>query len=464
MTAEVAARIGEIWGELGARPEALERLLLSGAEPVLPSSFKMGVAAQASLAASALAASELLLLRSGRAAAVAVDMRHAAAEFLSERYLRVDGGPAPELWDKTSGAYRCGDGRWIRLHTNFPHHRAGILALLDCAYEREAVAEALQGWEAEAFETEASGRGLCLAMMRSFEEWDAHPQSAALSAQPLVRVERIGDADPAPLAPAGRPLAGVKVLDLTRVIAGPVAGRCLAAHGAQVMRVQAEHLPSFPPLVMDTGRGKLSTALDLADEAGRQALRDLLGEAQVFVQAYRPGTIAARGFGPEEVAALRPGIVYASLSAYGTTGPWAGRRGFDSLVQTATGFNDAEGRAAGKEGPQALPCQVLDHGTGYLLALGIMTALARQAEEGGSWSVAVSLARTGHWLRSLGRQDALGTATMERAEIADLLEESDTPFGRFSAIAHAGQIEGAPPAWQLPAVPLGSHPPRWRSG
>lgn len=463
MTAEVAACIADIWRSLKGAPEALERLRLSGAGPVLPSSFKVDVAAQASLAAAALAASELLRPRSGRAAAVEVALRHAAAEFRSERYLQVGGGAAPELWDKTSGPYRCGDGRWVRLHTNFPHHREGVLTLLGCDYARESVATALQGWEAEAFETEATARGLCVAMMRSFEEWDAHPQSAAVAARPLVSVERIGDAEPEPLAPAARPLEGVRVLDLTRVIAGPVAGRCLAAHGAEVMRVQGAHLPFFPPLVMDTGRGKLSTALDLREESGRADLRSLLQDADVFVQAYRPGALAARGFGPEEVAERRPGIVYAALSAYGETGPWAGKRGFDSLVQTATGFNRAEAEAAGKDGPLALPCQVLDHGTGYLLALGIMTALARRSQEGGSWLVKVSLARTGHWLRSLGRQDALQTPDMERETLAEMLEESDSPFGRLSAIAHAGRIEGAAPHWDLPAVPLGSHPPRWRS-
>ncbi len=464
MAAESAARIAEIWTALGAEPKALDRLRLPGSEPIVPSSFRVGVAAQASLAAATLAASELLRLRSGRVAAVEVSMRHAAAEFRSERYLTVDSGAAPDIWDKTSGAYRCGDARWVRIHTNFPHHRAGMLDLLACDYSREAVAAALEGWEAAAFEAAAAERGLCAATMRSFEEWDAHPQAAALAALPLIQIARIGDAPAEPMALAERPLEGVKVLDLCRVIAGPVAGRCLAAHGAEVMRVSAEHLPFFPPLVMDTGRGKRSCQLDLRGEAGQADLRALVEEADVFLQAYRPGTLAQKGFGPEDLAAARPGILYATLSAYGETGPWAGRRGFDSLVQAASGFNHAEARAAGKEGPQALPCQVLDHGSGYLLALGIMIALARRAQGGGSWSVEVSLARTGQWVRELGRQVAFDSPDLQRDALADLLEDSESPFGRISAISHAGRIEGTPPAWRLPAVPLGNHAPRWRSG
>lgn len=461
MSAETAQAIERLWGGLAAAPAALSRLQLSGEEPLLPSSFKVGVAAQASLGAATLAASELLRLRSGRAADVSVSMRHALAEFRSERYLTVDDGSPPDLWDKTSGAYRCGDGRWVRLHTNFPHHRAGMLDLLGADYSREAVAEALAGWEGEAFEAAAVERGLCMALMRSFEEWDAHPQAAALKALPLVEIQRIGEASPEPLPPAERPLLGLKVLDLTRVIAGPVAGRCLAAHGAEVLRVAGPHLPFMPPLVIDTGRGKRSCHLDLREAEDTETLQGLLGHADVFVQSYRSGALAAKGFDADSAAAIRPGIVYASLSAYGEIGPWATRRGFDSLVQTATGFNHAEAEAAGEAKPKPLPCQVLDHGSGYLLALGIMVALARRAEEGGSWSVKVSLARTGHWLRGLGRQPALDCPDLERDQLGDLLEQTQSPFGRISAIAHAGRIEGAPPAWLLPPVPLGSHRPTW---
>ncbi|GAB5467926.1 MAG: CoA transferase [Rhodospirillales bacterium] len=463
MRSEAETALADLWRLGGGQPEALERAELPDEGPYLASAFKVDLAAQASIAAATLAAAELWRLRSGEAAAVSVARRHATAEFLSERYLRVDAGEAAELWDRIAGAYRCGDGRWVRLHSNFPHHRDGLLALLGCAYSREAVAEALMGWEGEAFEEAAAAKGLCVALLRPAQDWDAHPQGQAVAALPLLSIERIGAAPPEPLPPATRPLAGLRVLDLTRILAGPVAGRCLAAQGAEVLRVSAPHLPFILPAVIDTGRGKRACSLDLRTEEGREGLSALLREADVFLQAYRPGGLDALGFGPEAVAALRPGIVYATLSAYGPTGPWSGRRGFDSLVQTASGFNRAEAEAFGEAGPRALPCQALDHASGYLLAFGILRALAKRAEEGGSWRVRVTLAATGQWLRGLGQRSEIEAPALDRAEIADLLEESDSPFGRLSALRHAGRIEGHPSAWQAPAVPLGSHPPRWRS-
>jgi crotonobetainyl-CoA:carnitine CoA-transferase CaiB-like acyl-CoA transferase len=391
-------------------------------------------------------------------------MRHAAAEFHSEHWLRIGERARGDTWDRIAGAYRCGDGRWVRLHTNFPHHRDGVLRLLGCAYERDAAAAALRNWRAFDVEAEASAAGLCVTAMRSFAEWDAHPQGVAIAAQPVVALTRIGDAPPRRRGAAERPLAGLRVLELTRVIAGPVCGRTLAAHGADVLLVTSPTLPSFEPLVVDTGRGKLSTAIDLRAPGGAVTLAGLLREADVFVQGYRPGGLAGLGFAPADSARLSPGIVHVSLSAYGgRAGPWAGRRGFDSLVQTASGFNHAEAEASGDSSrPKPLPVQALDHASGYLLAFGALAGLQRQAREGGSWHVEVSLARTGQWIRSLGRIDGgLATPAATRADIADLLEESDSGFGRLSAVRHAAALSHTPPAWTRPSVPLASHPPRW---
>ena len=330
-------------------------------------------------------------------------MRDAAIEFRSDHYLRVGTAPPPQVWDKIAGLYRCGDGRWVRLHTNFPHHRDGVLKLLGCDYDRAAVQRALDGWQGEAFETAAAQAGLVVTMTRSFAEWDAHPQGRAVAGLPLLSIERIGDAPPRPLPPGERPLAGVRVLDLTRVIAGPVCGRTLAAHGADVLLVTAAHLPQMGTLVIDNGRGKLASFVDLRDAAGRETLAALTRDADIFVQGFRPGAIGGHGFTPEQAARLRPGIVYVSLSAYGHAGPWANRRGFDSLVQNANGINHAEAEAAGAVQPKPLPCQAIDHASGYLMAFGAMTALARRVTQGGSWHVRVSLAQTGHWIRGLGR-------------------------------------------------------------
>jgi len=451
-----------LWRNAGHSDDALSTTTLAGSEPVLPSSFAVGTAAQASIAASALVAAELWRLRTGRRQPVGVDMRNAAIEFRSERYLRIDGKPAPELWDKMAGAYRCRDGRWVRIHTNFPHHRDGVLALLGCTYDRSGVQSALESWDAETFETAAAEAGLAVAAMRSFAEWDAHPQGRALARLPPFSIERIGHAPARGLRPASRPLADFRVLDLTRVIAGPVCGRCLAAHGAEVMLVTAAHLPAMLPLVIDSGRGKLAAQIDLRDASGRETLTGLLGSADVFVQGYRPGAIGKLGFGPEDAARMRPGIVYVSLSAYGPVGPWAARRGFDSLVQTASGFNVAEAEAAGVAGPKPLPAQVLDHASGYLMAFGAMRALARRAREGGSWHVRVSLAQTGHWLRRLGRvEGGLACADPSFEDVRNGLEECDSGFGRLTAVRHAAELAETPARWTRPSVPLGTHEAAW---
>jgi crotonobetainyl-CoA:carnitine CoA-transferase CaiB-like acyl-CoA transferase len=447
--------VSDLWRTAGCPEAALEDLGFTGVDPVLPSSFRVGAVAQATIAASALAAAEVWRLCGGTRQGVSVDLRHAAVEFCSEGYMSIDGGSPPALWDELSGPYRCGDGRWVRVHTNFAHHRDGALKLLGCAGERDAMAEALRGWQAEDFENAAAEAGLVVAMMRSPAEWQVHAQGQAVAGLPLFTIEKLGAAPPQPLGQAARPLGGLRVLDLTRIIAGPVCGRALAAHGADVLRVTAPHLPSIAPLVIDTGRGKLSAEIDLRERVGQETLRRLIAEADVFVQGYRPGALADRGFSPEAAAALRPGLVCVSLSAYGQAGPWAGRRGFDSLVQTASGINHAEAEAAGLDRPTPLPCQALDHGSGYLMALGAMAGLMRRATEGGSWLVRVSLAQTGRWLQGLA------CTAPARGEVAELLEQSESGFGTLSAVRHAARLSETPAYWARPAMPLGSHPPAW---
>lgn len=456
----------ELWSSAGQPEVGLAAIALTGVESTLPSSFAVGTAAQATVAASALAANELWQLRTGRRQQVGVDMRHAGIEFRSERYLRVDGKPPREHRDKTVGVYRCGDGRWVRLHTNLPHHRAGTLKLLGAEYNRASVQRAIDGWEALKLEAAAVAAGLVVTATRSFEEWDAHPQGRVVASLPLFSIERIGNAPPQPLPAGSRPLAGVKVLDLTRVIAGPVCGRTLAAHDADVLNITAAHLPAMESLVIDTGRGKLSAQIDLRETAGREKLAALLRGADIFVQGYRPGAIAQYGFSAEETTKLRPGIVCVSLCAYGHEGPWAGRRGFDSLVQNANGLNVAEALAAGASGPNPepmpLPAQALDHATGYLMAFGAMTALRRRATEGGSWHVRCSLAQTGHWIRGLGRiEGGLTRPDPGFDDVRDLMEDSASGFGRLTGVRHSAVMSETPAHWLRPSVPLGTNAPEW---
>lgn len=453
--------LASLWRMAGQPERALETLELTGVEPVLPSSFAVGTLAQATIAASALAAAEVWRLRSGQRQRVSVAMRDAAIEFRSERYLRIGGQTPADDLDPIHGLYQCGDGRWVRIHAGFAHHRDGVLKLLRCDHDRASVARAFTNWNAETFERATAEAGLVATMSRSFAEWDAHPQGRALSALPSFTIERIGDAPAEPLPAGDRPLAGIRVLDLTRIVAGPVCGRTLAAHGADVLLVTASHLPQIGPLIADNGRGKLSTEIDLRDAVGSATLAALLRDTDVFVQGYRPGAIAERGFSPQDAARIRPGIVYVSLCAYGHEGPWAGRRGFDSLVQNANGLNLAEAEAAAVATPKPLPAQALDHATGFLMAFAAMSALIRRVREGGSWHVRVSLAQTGQFLRSLGRIAGLSCPDPDFEDVRDRLEVSPSGFGPLTAVRHSAAMSETPPRYERPSVPVGTHPPAW---
>src|SRR6202158_442615 len=454
--------LADLWILAGGEPSALDAVTLAGEEPQLPSSFRVAAAAQASIAAGGLAPAQVWKSRSGQSQDVAVDMRHAVVECRSERYLRVDGKPPPPPWDAIAGIYKTRDQRFVRLHTNFRHHRDAVCKVLNCKPERDDVQAALMQWDGEAFETAAYAGGCVVALMRSHEEWSALPHAKALAALPPVSIEKIGEAAPKPWPAGDRPLAGVRVLDLSRVIAGPVAGRTLAVHGADVLLISGPDLPAIPWLTIDTGRGKLTSFVELGNEQGRGVLRDLLASADIFSPGYRPRALASLGFSPEDVADISPGIVCVSLSAYGHAGPWAERRGFDSLVQTSTGFNHAEGQAAGVDGPKELPAQMLDHATGYLMAFGAVMAKARQSREGGSWHVRVSLAQTGRWLWNLGRvADGFKTEDLKGDAVRPFVEEVPSGFGPLKSVRQAPALSKTPAFWARQAMPLGSHPPQW---
>src|ERR1700710_2807737 len=296
--------LADLWALAGGNPAALDAVALTGEEPQLPSSFRVGAAAQAGVAAAGLAAAQIWKLRSGQSQDVAVDMTHAVVECRSERYRRFDGKPPGSTWDAIAGIYRTGDQRYVRLHTNFRHHRDAVCKVLNCRPERDDVQAALMQWDGEAFETAAYAGGCVVALMRSHEEWSALPHAKALAALPVISIEKIGEAAPKPWTKGDRPLAGVRVLDLSRVIAGPVAGRTLAAHGADVMLISSPNLPAIPWLTIDTGRGKLTSFVDLKTERGRDQLRGLLAQADILSQGYRPRSIAALGFSPVDAAGV----------------------------------------------------------------------------------------------------------------------------------------------------------------
>lgn len=462
MTPELALK--HIWTVAGCDPTALGSVSLAGADPGLPSVYRVGALASATIAATGLAAAEYHRLRTGHTQHVTVEMRRALAAFRSERYLRIDDGPPPALRDPVTGFYATRDDRWIQLHTNFSHHLEGVLKVLGCANDRAAVAEAIHGWDGESLDQTLADAGLCAALIRTPDEWAALDQAKAIVGLPLFEIERIGDAPvETPLRDCvDRPLGGVRVLDLSRIIAGPVAGRALAQHGAEVLMINGPHLPNIAPLVIDNGRGKRSAVVDLRDAGGRERLLGLVGGADVFLQAYRPGALAARGLGPEELARVRPGIVYVSVCAYGHEGPWAGRRGFDSLVQSASGIAFTERQAAAWDEPKHLPCQALDHATGYLAAFGAMVALTRRATEGGSWHVRVSLAQTGRWLQSFGLlPDGWKAPDVSIDDVRDCLAAVQSEFGRVLGVLPAESLEETPAYFALPPARIGAHEAKW---
>jgi crotonobetainyl-CoA:carnitine CoA-transferase CaiB-like acyl-CoA transferase len=304
-------------------------------------------------------------------------------------------------------------------------------------------------------------------MVRTKEEWANHPQGKAVASLPLMEIVKIGDSPPEALPPGDRPLSGIRVLDLTRVIAGPACARTLAEHGADVMKISAEHVPSLRRQEFETGHGKLSAYVDLREEKGKEVLRGLIREADVFSQGYRPGTLGDRGFSPEALAKLRPGIVVVSLSAFGHVGPWSSRRGFDTVIQSVSGMTLRQGEVfpGAEPGPQFYPAAAIDYLTGYLMAAGAMVALARRTREGGSWLVRISLAQVGRWLVQQGEvpESALKDVAKEFTadEIARWSMTSETPVGRLRHLGPVLQMSETPARWTRPTVPLGYHPPVW---
>lgn len=451
------------WAE--ERASALE--LSGGSDPLLPTPFRISETSTAALAAVGLAAADLWELRTGRQQEVAVNARQATASLRSGKYMHLDGAHVSTERNAVMGVYPAKNGRWSYLHCNFPNHRAAALSVLGVPEDREAVRKAVAQWDALELEEAiiaAKGAG---GMVRTMDEWAKHPQAAAIASLPLMEIIKIADSPPEPLPEGKRPLSGIRVLDLTRVLAGPTCARTLAEHGADVLKVTAAHLPNIGYQEYDTGHGKLSTQLDLRQHEDIETLRGLVREADVFSQGYRPGTLGARGLSPEALAELRPGIVFVSLCAFSHVGPWASRRGFDTVVQTVSGITNRQGELfpGATPGPQFYPVSAIDYLTGYLMAFGAMVALARRTRTGGSWLVRISLAQVGRWLVERGQvpgADLNGVPSeFTPAELERWTMTSDTPMGRLRHLAPVVRLSETPPRWARPSVPLGYNQPVW---
>ncbi|KAF2846447.1 CoA-transferase family III [Plenodomus tracheiphilus IPT5] len=464
--------VAHIWKGLGLPEKALKSLNLPHDADCCPSSFKVDHLAQTAIAASALAAALFRsVMHGGIVPRVTVPIEHACAEFKSERLYVLNGRPAPSSWGTLGGLHKTMDG-YVRMHDSFPNHRERALDLLCLPKDapRSEVARKMLEWKSFDLETAAFENGCVIAALRSFDEWDPLPQAKAIPEFPIL-LSKI--ADMPPYSPNRRNplgntkcLRGIRVVDMSRVIAAPVAGRTLAAHGADVMWVTSPNLPDLPDLDIDTSRGKRSVQINIKHADDKAVLIELLRTADVFLQGYRPGSLAVYGLSTAELVKINPNLIIANLNAYGPQGPWSHNRGFDSLVQTCSGLNVADAQRYGINEPvRVLPCQALDHGAGYFLAAGIIASLYRRAIEGGAFEIQVSLAGVMKYLRSLGQYE--GQSGFSRKDLENFedyeryLETRETSFGELCAVTHAACIEGVDIGWDSMPKSLGSDRPIW---
>lgn len=465
--------VSHIWTEnLHLPGPALDALHLSDDAGCYPSSFKVEHLAQCSIALSALSAALFWSVRNQcPVPEVVVPAEHACVEFKSERLYVLNGRAAPSSWGTIGGLHKTSDG-YVRMHDSFPTHRENALKILRLSKDasKGEVSNRILEWKSTQLESAAFREGAVIAALRSFQEWDTLPQAQALPDFP-IQIEHIGQSKPyLPSLSGGRSgqkcLRGLRVVEMSRVIAAPVAGRTLAAHGADVIWITSPTLSDLPDLDIDLSRGKRTVQLDIKTAVGKTKLFDLLQTADVLIQSYRPGSLAALGLSTEELLKGNPNLIVASLNAYGQEGSWSENRGFDSLVQTCSGINveDAK-RYDGNEPVRILPCQAFDHAAGYFLATGIIAALYKRATDGGASEVKVSLAGTMKYLRSLGQY--AGRTGFDRRDfrssedIEQYLETRSTDFGELRAVRHAAQVEGLEVGWEEMPKPLGSDAPMW---
>jgi crotonobetainyl-CoA:carnitine CoA-transferase CaiB-like acyl-CoA transferase len=430
--------------EVGLPPALAERVELVGDGQPYATPFPVVECAASVLGSIGAAASLLWEERTGEAQPVTVDRGHAGASLVGFQLQRLEGSDLPAAPMSRERPlvklYRCRDGRFIHLQGQFAHLAARTCAVLGCdvASGTDVVAERVARWDAPALEDALADAGTCGAMARTVAEWSAHPQAAATAPWGRVSVEQIGESAPEVPRGAGRPLDGVRVLDLSRLLAGPTNARTLAEHGAEVLLVNSARLENIPLFVMDTSHGKRSCCLELDDPADAAALRELARGADVFTQGYRGGSLARRGFGPEELAATRPGIVVVTINCYGDGGPWHHRPGWEQMAQTVSGMVIGQGTI---DHPALVPAAACDYTTGYLAALGTMAALWRRAHEGGSYHVRASLCQTARWFTEAPVEPGASTGF---GDLAPYLVTSDTLYGRLHPLGPAAHLPLTP--------------------
>lgn len=466
--------VDEVWKGLCLPEAALAAVRLPGYDgPAIPSSYKIGILAQASIGLSALVAAQIHAYRNKISVPqVTVPLEHAIIEYKSERLYTIDNQPTPAR-GSIGGLHKTSDG-YVRIHDSFPNHVQGTLKLLGLSprSNRAQVSERASDWAAIDLENCAIVEAkVAIYALRSYRQWDQLPQSKAISNFP-IGIRQVSQTSHGGLSSRMKDgntkcLQGLRVVEMSRVIAAPLCGKTLAAHGAEVIWVTSPNLPDLPVLDREFGRGKKTVQLDIHNPSDREKLLALLRECDVFIQGFRPGSLASYGLSQEDLIKINPGIIVANMSAFGPDGPWSARRGFDSLVQTCSGMNVSEAEHAGHgEAARPTPCQALDHTGGYMLAVGVMAAVYHRAENGGSWRVDVSLAGMMKYLRSLGQYPgSTGFKAKDFKKPEDVPEEyfetRDTSFGKIKSIKHSATIEGVQVGWDIMPKPLGSDRSAW---
>ncbi|WP_028311787.1 CoA transferase [Derxia gummosa] len=456
-------------------PIAPGEVSITGRDPLFRSPLRIGETSADVLAARAIAANDLWQLRTGERQSLSIDVRAAAAMSLAGGDMtqrRDEHGiyrpipPSPELRHMIAltQPWQAADGRWLLPHTNLPHLERRVLDVLGCESTPEAVAAGVARWNAAELEDAIAAARACAGLVRTPDEWLAHPHGALLASRPVVEITKLADGAPEPLPPGDEPLSGIRVLDLTRILAGPTCGLGLAEHGADVLMVTAPHLPQVPAFVRDTSHGKRSCFLDMdrPDQADR--LRALVREADVFIDGYRPNRLAAHGFGVDELVALRPGLVHVSVNCFGADGPFADRAGWDQVAQAVTGICHVQGEASGAGRPQLTPVFMCDFLTGFLGSYGAMLALARRAREGGSYRVQVSLCQTAMLLLRQGLIDDFADAPGALAPeefAAYALRDDGSCYGDLLSLGPVLRMSRTPPRWAGTTPALGSGSASW---
>jgi crotonobetainyl-CoA:carnitine CoA-transferase CaiB-like acyl-CoA transferase len=397
-------------------------------------------------------------LRTGVSQRISVSPEAVSAALRSHELARLDGKPLPQdhLSNPTIGLYRTGDG-WFFVHGGVPSLKDGLLRVLGCAPTKVSVERAMLRWTSADLEDALAAAGFCGAAVRTRREWLNHPQGVAMSGAPAVEILRSGYSPVRRPAPGSRPLEGVRVLDLTRILAGPTCGRLLAEQGADVLRISSPVHPDLFNCLIDTGHGKRHSYCDLTTSAGAARLRSLLLGADVVIDGYRSGALERLGFGVRALQKLRPGLVVVSINCYGHLGPWKPRRGFEQLAQVATGMAVANRTPDGR--PQLLPVSFHDYTTGYLAAHGAIKALTRRATEGGDYWVRASLVQTANWLLATGPRAP--HTDVRRGDV--VLMRRDSAFGIVDYLPSPITMEVTPAFADRPPSPAGADRLEWCS-